>query len=277
MNNDIYSIDFTRTLPPALRNDSEMKAIADGIAGELTKTAKEIKNNVIYARIDELPEAVLDVLAFDMHIDWYDYDYPIEVKRNLVKTSVMVHKKLGTKYAVRTALGALHPQSTVEEWFDYGGKPYRFRLILDISESRVEVDITKIIATIGMYKRLTAHLDGIIYNFKTHADLKSVSYGGINSRIKILAFRPTQVSVRGNMYTFNTLRRGDYVKIKPRIDCNEITAESTVRALAYLSHKEGIKVKAEVGHEINAVSATQTKLAVGKVNQALRIHPQGEQ
>lgn len=42
----------------------------------------------------------------DLHVDWYDYNYPLEAKRDLVKNSVKVHKKMGTKYAIETALAA---------------------------------------------------------------------------------------------------------------------------------------------------------------------------
>lgn len=163
MNNDIFSMDLTRTLPPALKQDKTMQALSQVIAGELQENARMICNNIIYARIDELPEKLLDILAYDLHIDWYDYDYPVEVKRDLIKTSVKVHKKLGTVYAVETALGALHPRSEIEEWFDYGGEPFYFRIVLDVSQSRVRADSSKIIRTVKMYKRLTAHIEGLYY------------------------------------------------------------------------------------------------------------------
>ena len=90
--NDIYSIDFTRSLPPVLKNDPKMIALARTIAEQLQVTARQIEKNIIYARIDELDEQTLDVLAYDLHVDWYDYSYPIEVKRQTIKDSVKVHR-----------------------------------------------------------------------------------------------------------------------------------------------------------------------------------------
>ena len=113
--NDLYSIDFTRSLPPALKNDPNMLALAQTIAEQLQATARQIKQNIIYARIDELDEQTLDILAYDLHVDWYDYSYPIEVKRRTIKDSVRVHRRLGTKYAVETALGAVFPGTKVQE------------------------------------------------------------------------------------------------------------------------------------------------------------------
>lgn len=78
-NEDFYSADFTNSLPPALKNDPDMMALAQTISAQLQTTAAEVRRNIIYARIDELDEATLDVLAYDLHVDWYDYSYPIGV------------------------------------------------------------------------------------------------------------------------------------------------------------------------------------------------------
>lgn len=109
-NEDFYSADFTNSLPPALKNDPDMMALAQTISAQLQTTAAEIRKNIIYARIDELDEATLDVLAYDLHVDWYDYSYPIEVKRRTIRDSIQVHRRLGTKYAVEKALGLCTPE-----------------------------------------------------------------------------------------------------------------------------------------------------------------------
>lgn len=161
--NKIKNADFLTTFPPALKQDETMLALGRLIAEELHITAEETEKNIIYANIDTLSETWLDILAYDLHVDWYNYDYPIEAKRAIIKDSVRVHQKLGTKAAVEMALGGIHPQSEIEEWFNYGGKPYRFRIVLDTTHSRVEADYEEIVKTVDIYKRLTAHLDGLYY------------------------------------------------------------------------------------------------------------------
>lgn len=161
--NSLKDADFYATFPPTLKKDEKMVALGRLIADELHQTVEQTKKNIIYANINELSETWLDVLAYDLHVDWYDYDYPIEAKRAIIRDSVRVHQKLGTKAAVEMALGGIHPKSEIEEWFDYGGKPYRFRIVLDTTESRVAADYDEIIKTVDIYKRLTAHLDGLYY------------------------------------------------------------------------------------------------------------------
>lgn len=158
-----YDIDLTRMLPPSLREDKSMLAIANAIQDELLETIDMARLTIVYARIDELPEEILDILAYDLHVDWYDYSYPIDAKREIIKSSTRAHKRLGTKYAVETALGALHPNSYIEEWFQYDGEPFSFRVILDTTNSRVTADPLEIKKAINMYKRMTAHMDDIVY------------------------------------------------------------------------------------------------------------------
>lgn len=159
----IKDADFMTKFPPALKKDKSMLALGQLIAEELHITAHETKKNIIYANIEELSETWLDVLAYDLHVDWYDYDYPIEAKRAIIRDSIRVHQKLGTTGATERALGGLHPQSEIEEWNNYDGKPFHFRIVLDTTNSRVAVDYDEIVSTVDIYKRLTAHLDGLYY------------------------------------------------------------------------------------------------------------------
>lgn len=163
MNNNIYEVDFTRSLPPSLRHDPKVMALASIIAGNLKEVSSIIDKTIIYGNIDALPEEVLDILAYDFHVDWYEYDYPLEAKRNIIKDCVKVHKRLGTKYSVETALGNLHPNSEIEEWQDYKGEPFSFRIVLDTTKSRLQINIEQIKKTIESYKRLSSHLDEIIF------------------------------------------------------------------------------------------------------------------
>ena len=162
MNNTLYDVDFTRALPGPLKNDDKMLALGKVIAGELQENIRLARLAIIYPRIDELDEDLLDILAHDLHVDWYDDTHPIDIKRAVIKNSVKIHKRLGTKYAIETALSTVYPHSKVQEWFEYGGTHYRFRIVLDATDAKVPVNLEEIVKTVNIYKRLTAHLDEIV-------------------------------------------------------------------------------------------------------------------
>ena len=47
MNNTIYGIDLTRALPPTLKNDEDMLALARVIGAELQETGRLIRQNIV--------------------------------------------------------------------------------------------------------------------------------------------------------------------------------------------------------------------------------------
>ena len=168
MSKTIYNADYSECLPEALKKDPKMVALANATAAALLDTSGIIDNVLIYSRFDELPEELVDILAYDLHVDWYDYNYPLEAKRDLVKNSVKVHKKMGTKYAIETALGSLFPESEVEEWFQYEGEPGHFHIVLDVTNQRITADYAAIIRAVKLYKRLSAHMDALTYQGQIH-------------------------------------------------------------------------------------------------------------
>ena len=64
MSNTPTAEEFLRALPPVLRNDRRMMALGQVVAEELSDRMSEIEKAAIYPRIDELDEALLDILAY---------------------------------------------------------------------------------------------------------------------------------------------------------------------------------------------------------------------
>ncbi len=166
--NEAYAItaeNLLRVLPEALRNDEEMYALAVGIAGQLAARPSEIDAARIYTRIDELPESLLDILAYDFKIDWWDPDYSLAEKRQIFKESWAVHRILGTKAAVETTISVIYPDTQVMEWFEYGGEPFHFKLLIDATFEDVDPQKhARVIRKVDFYKNLRSVLDEVEYS-----------------------------------------------------------------------------------------------------------------
>lgn len=164
MNNGITKENMLFTLPLVLQRDESTGALADATAEVLAHRLEEIDRLRIISNIDNLEEALLAILARDFKVDWWDPDYSLEEKRRTVKSSWRVHKTLGTKAAVETAIRAIYPLTTVEEWFEYGGEPYHFRLNIDItSDSGDRARQKRVLDRLNFYKSLRSHNDGVRY------------------------------------------------------------------------------------------------------------------
>ena len=164
MNNGLTAENLLLALPEALRQDEQMQALAAGIAEVLAARPAEIDRLLIYPRIDELPEALLDRLAYDFKVDWWDAEYSLAAKRQTLKDNWQVHRRLGTKAAVEQAIAAIYPKTQVLEWFEYGGEPYHFKLEINLTGSSFDRERQqRVLDRVEYYKNLRSHLDGVFY------------------------------------------------------------------------------------------------------------------
>ncbi len=258
---DIYSVNFADYLPETLKRDPKMKALAAAVTEQMLGVSGEIDNVLIYSRIDELPEELIDILAFDMHVDWYDYSYPLATKRNVLKNSVKVHKKMGTKYAVETALRAVHKDAGVSEWFEYGGKPYHFKLHVDISKSGMSENTgNEIAAKVYFYKNLRSHCDGIYYRLGMDAAIvKAAACSCLGGILKVKAKLAESIHAADRLPALSSAAMGGILKVKPYLTENlPGPAADQTKAYAAQLLTEELRIKTYVTESIYAKKAEKT-------------------
>ena len=258
MTNTVYDVDFTRALPDPLKNDDKMLALGRVIAGELQENIRLARLTIIYARIDELEENILDILAHDLHVDWYDDSYPIAAKRQVIKDSVKVHKRLGTKYSMVTALRSVFPNTEVEEWFEYGGKPFCFRIILDMSYAKSSIDIHQIIWNIEYHKRLTTHLDRIIIRKRHDSTLKTVAVSGVSRKLRLYPRLEREILAPGESKTGIYTKVCNNITIYPELSKNIHTSNGGKNVGARCKTIAGIKIYPDLTHELSRAAITHT-------------------
>lgn len=77
----------------------------------------------------EIPESMLDVVAAEKHVDFYNSTLPAEQKRQLIARSDFFHQRKGTPAAVEELITILFGEGKVVEWYEYGGEPYHFKVV----------------------------------------------------------------------------------------------------------------------------------------------------
>ena len=101
-------------------NDVNLK-IFDEICEE--RFAKLDLDAVLISIIDNVPADALPHLAEQYHITgnegWLQALSDTE-KRNLIKSSIKMHRYKGTKYALEEIFKTLNIVGNIEEWFNYG-------------------------------------------------------------------------------------------------------------------------------------------------------------
>lgn len=242
--NKIKDADFMAKFPQALKKDKSMLALGKIIAEELHITANETQKNIIYANVEELPETWLDVLAYDLHVDWYDYDYPVDIKRKLIKNSIMVHQKLGTRCAVQSVLQDVYSTARIEEWFEYDGQPYTFKIKVNIGNEGLTEDTSREIAyKMQFYKNLRSHCEGIFYILNAgKAKVKAAALHGVGTKLKVKPLLQKSIKAAGQNDIRAATSIGATLKILPLLEA-KIETGVTKAVTANLQTLNRIKVK----------------------------------
>lgn len=219
--NNIKDADLTKTIPPAIAEDEDIKALGKLIAIELQKINTEIPKNIIFSNIDELDEKTLDIIAYDLNVLWYDYGYSLEIKRSIIKDCIKIYRKLGTPYAVKRALGNIFPRTTIKEWFETGDDPYTFSIEINATENGAPADLQKMaLDRIKYYKNLRSHLSKITYIMESRGDLYAGSAALIGNNIGVYPFEPDDIIENGNIYIGTSQGYNKEIKVYPYVERN---------------------------------------------------------
>lgn len=159
MNDDEYKV--AEHLPSSI--DAEpITGLAQVADVELGKINTDLL--LIYPAIDSLNEQLIDYLAVQMHVDEYDDTENLDVKRQQVKQSFLLHRLKGTKYAVQKAVSTVYQSAKVEEWPEYSGEPYHFRVTGITAPMNETKTINKLVRLINAYKNTRSWLDYVQFN-----------------------------------------------------------------------------------------------------------------
>lgn len=157
---------LTDALPKTLAEQPWVQALAEASRKMRRRVIAYADRTRLFCDIDEASEEALDALAVELQTPLYKNDYPLTVKRQIVKNSMLYYIRSGTRGAVEELLADIYQGAEVEEWFEYGGKPNYFRVAIDISRT-----------TVPVAEMAPAELESWLYSVKRASSaLESLSY-----------------------------------------------------------------------------------------------------
>lgn len=200
MSKDLQSVSLIDILPPNLLADEQINAAAQALDDELQKVTAAIRETLILPRIDELPEAVVDLLAWQLHVDFYDELKSLAEKRNAVKQSIAMHRIKGTRMAVELALHMVYESGEVREWFEYGGRPYYFRVRFIRPETIRTEDVDRVIRIIYAVKNTRSWLESIGFTRPVRIGMYHGAAVSTNRMYRIMPPRPGNSIIHSDTY-----------------------------------------------------------------------------
>ena len=191
MSKELQHTSLFDILPQNLLRDEQIKAAAQALDAELQKITAATKEALLLPRLDELSEAVIDLLAWQWHVDFYEPNMSLETKRQLVRESIAWHRLKGTKAAVEKMVQAVFRGGVVTEWFEYGGEPYHFRVDILSAPQITAENTARLLNVINASKNIRSWLDEITYRRDLDATIHYAAAPTLHATYEI---RPAEIT-----------------------------------------------------------------------------------
>ena len=146
--------------PKVLREDESGRGLLAALQDALRTLSDDLPIAAMSRDVDAMGEAMLDEMAWERYVTWYDDTADLETKRGLIRDALKIHAKMGTPWAVERVVREYFGEGDVLEWWEYGGEPYHFCVTfstLEVTEARLQF-LRRIVERV---KNVRSVMDGI--------------------------------------------------------------------------------------------------------------------
>lgn len=117
---------------------------------------------------DDCPTELLPYLAWALSVDRWDKDWPASRKIAAIQQSYWLHRRKGTRAAVRRVIESMGFSATFAEWFDTGDAPGTFRLEVNVNDVGITPKtLSELNRLIGDAKPVSRHIAQLTLSVKT--------------------------------------------------------------------------------------------------------------
>jgi phage tail P2-like protein len=160
---DLSNISILNLMPPNLAGDKNIKMLAETFDEILRDIINRIPNVEVIPNLvlnQTVNEILIDLLAWQFHVDFYESDLSIEIKRELVLKSLDWHYRKGTPSVVEEIISTVFTKAKIQEWYEYGDRPYRFRIATEeqIPDTKT---VKKLLRAVKAAKNTRSFLDSL--------------------------------------------------------------------------------------------------------------------
>ncbi len=179
-------------LPEWMRDDEANRALSTAMDKLISLVGKRIKTLRIWDQLEQLTGEELDEIAWELGIEWYSSSWNKEQKIGAIKTYGPIVEKQGTKWAVEQLVSAVFGIGEVSEWYEYGGKPYYFKI--RTSALLTQDGMKDFLEKVRKVKNVRSHIENI--EILRITDQKVVTGQGYFSIYKPAAIMPATTLYR---------------------------------------------------------------------------------
>lgn len=187
---DAIGIDFAALLPAFMRAQEDDAAMAAALSPVLRARALQLASLGISDFLcdadapltDAQASTLLDSLAAYMGLEWWRADWDTATKRGMMAQAEKLRQLSESKWALETILRVYFgdPALTVEEWWEYGGAPYCFRVLTANAEAQAALRFKNVVELI---KRQSQQWEGLWAGFSCRGVIYRGALGTDDTRL----------------------------------------------------------------------------------------------
>lgn len=175
LSKSLLDIPLTELVPDSILSDPKVVAAARAIQGELDLLLETPAEIEFFGDLDDLPMPVMQMLAWEMGLSAIEWQLALtdDDKRQLVRDAYEINRLRGTRRSLERVFEILNMTATIEEWWEYGGDPYTFRIsVLEIGGRGILPEEYALIdQLIYAYKPLRSWMDSILFMVTSRGEL----------------------------------------------------------------------------------------------------------
>lgn len=150
---DLQTINLVSVLPASIAGDEHVRAAAGAIETQLQAVAGDIAGALpLMPNLDNLSGRIINLLAHQFHLDFYDPEADIELRRERVRQAIAEHRLAGTRAGLTLALNSVWGEGGYEivEWWEWDpvGEPFTFYVLIREAFTREEFDRAQQLAAV---------------------------------------------------------------------------------------------------------------------------------
>ena len=148
--------------------DAFTRNLFEIIVEELYEAAVEVPMLHLMANLEKQSDDVLDHLAWQFHVDFYDAKFERHKKIAVIRNAYQSHKYKGTPYALDLVFDSLGLDGHITEWFEDDANPYTFKANINVFDVGINEETYKMFERlIRHYKNVRSWLEEIIINLNS--------------------------------------------------------------------------------------------------------------
>lgn len=202
---------FFREIPDNLLTDPKVNHLAKALQNSLDNMLDWVDKINYRMNIDLLPDEIIEHLLWESHITWNEglgLATTREQKINLIKNSIELHRLKGTPAALEMVFRLINIDCRMQEWFQYGGTPYHFKLKLRVTDKGLNEDTLKLLEMLVMeYKNVRSWLETLSIYYTSNCTMYIASVALSSEKITVYPFAIRNIETIGSVKTVVSANR----------------------------------------------------------------------